>query len=90
MTDNKIIEETDDFIAYDTDHDYDFVTIIKNKTDNNLVFCPYGVWKEFDVPADDWIGLLCDEEGREIRYALLMGDYDYCKETEGERHEDAI
>lgn len=75
---NNIIEETDDFIAYDTGRDYDFVTVIENKTDKTLVFCPYGLWQEFEVDPNDWIGLFDNGEDREIRLALILGSYDYC------------
>lgn len=82
MTNNyndRIIEETDDFVAFDTDHDYDFISIIINKTDKDLCFCPYSTWEEFEVPANDWIGILNDQDGRDTRYALLAEDYDYTK-----------
>lgn len=75
----NVIEETDDFVVFDTGNNYDFISVVMNKTDSDLCFCPYGVWQEFEVKANDWIGLLDDETGHETRFALLNGDYDYCK-----------
>lgn len=59
-----------------TDRDYDFIAIVENKTDkeiqiifdNELEFC------NFSVDANDWVGLLANDDG-----------YTSLKELEAER-----
>lgn len=60
-----------DFIKVNmTGHNYDFIAVIENKTDNRICvhYDEPGYNDNYDpilIAPNDWIGLLADEEGRD-------------------------
>lgn len=82
--------ENNDFIMKSTGKDYDFIAVIENKTDQDLRFhqmeshdsyipksCYDFQFDDFEVPANDWIGLLADDDGYLIVEAIENGFFDY-------------
>lgn len=72
----KVIIEHDGLTLKETGNNYDFFAVLEN--DNDTAYC---IPVDFDdngfepgttveVPAHDWIGFLCDDEGRALFEAV--------------------
>lgn len=60
----------DDYITVsETGHDYDFIAIIENNSNELVRFEQYGE-DYFDIEPNDYIGLLADRQGRRILQAM--------------------
>lgn len=57
----EIFEDENILITY-TGFDYDFIGVVENKTEEDIVIELEGD-EPFTVPAGDWIGILADSEG---------------------------
>lgn len=64
------IFENDFIKVITTEHDYDFITVIENKTNEKICvhYDEPGYNDNYDpilIEPNDWIGLLADDEGRD-------------------------
>lgn len=63
----------------ETGHNYDFIAYVENNTDKTLklyVDDLEGWYSEpIVVSANDWIGFLADEEGRNMVESIMNGDF---------------
>ena len=60
----------DDYITVsETGHDYDFIAVIENNSNELVRFEQYGE-DYFDIEPNDYIGLLADHQGRHILQAI--------------------
>lgn len=61
-----------------TGHDYDFIATVENKTEKTILIVfddESDYLPEFSVNADDWAGLLANDEGYETLEALVNGRF---------------
>lgn len=62
-----------------TEHDYDFIAYIENKTDKILelyIDDLEGLYSEpIIIPSHNWIGFLADDEGRFQVESIRNGDF---------------
>lgn len=61
-----------------TGHDYDFIATVENKTEKTILIVfddESDYLPEFRVKADDWAGLLANDEGYETLEALVNGRF---------------
>jgi hypothetical protein len=64
------IYEDEKIVIKETGQDYDFIATVENKTGEDVTFCANdvvaadGSFYQFVIPANDWLGILADEEGR--------------------------
>lgn len=72
----KIILENETIKVSETGRDYDFIATIENKTNNDIVIQPTDYNLEFyetHISANDWIGLLANENGWITLEAIKIG-----------------
>lgn len=72
MRDNKKIR------VQTTGHDYGFIATVENKTEKTILIVfddESDYLLEFSVKANDWVGLLADDEGYETLEALANGRF---------------
>ena len=65
----KEVYKDDCITVSETGHDYDFIAIIENNSNELVRFEQYGE-DYFDVEPNDYIGLLADHQGRHILQAI--------------------
>lgn len=74
----KTIYENDNIEVCTTGQDYDFIAFIRNKSNNDISFTFYNdedSLLNFTISADDWAGILADEEGREKLKAIKNREF---------------
>ena len=63
----------------ETEHNYDFIAYVENNTDKTLklyVDDLEGWYSEpIVVSANDWVGFLADDEGRNMVESIMNGDF---------------
>lgn len=63
----------------ETGHNYDFIAYVENNTDKTLklyVDDLEGWYSEsIVVSANDWVGFLADDEGRNMVESIMNGDF---------------
>lgn len=61
----KTIFENDVIKVFRTDRDYDFIAIVENKTDKEtqIIFDDEFEFYNFSINANDWVGLLANDDG---------------------------
>lgn len=74
----KTIFENEFIRVESTGQDYDFIATVENKTDKNirLRYNPMNfsvIYDTIDIEPNDWIGLLADEEGRDLVRTFELG-----------------
>lgn len=75
----KIIFENEDVKIKTTNHDYDYVATIYNKTDKymQLGISEFELEANWEIAPNDWIGILANEIGYEMLDAIEAGNFDY-------------
>lgn len=80
---NRTVYEDDIIRVSETNHDYDFVAYILNKTDIDIIMRmdeetaeENAIIPSFTIPANDWIGLVAWEYEGNKRQALSEGNYE--------------
>lgn len=79
---SKTIFENKDIKIVNTEHDYDFVGYVENKTDNTiklLINTEYETDIEVIISSNDWIGFLANDEEMEQFTALINGNFEVIK-----------
>lgn len=75
----KIIFENEDVKIKTTNHDYDFIAAIYNKTDKDMQFgiAEFGLDANWEIPPRDWVGIEANETGYEMLDAIEAGNFNY-------------
>ena len=63
----------------ETGHNYDFIAYVENNTDKTLKLYvdDLGGWysEPIVISANDWVGFLADDEGRNMVESIMNGDF---------------
>lgn len=71
----KTIFENDRICVTTTGHDFDFIAIVENKTDKSVLINFEDIDTEIVIEANNYIGLLADEEGRGLLKQFKAGNF---------------
>ncbi len=77
----KPVFENDEITVKLTGRDYDFIAIIENKTSKDItirITADDDIFEEIAIKANDWIGLLANEDGYQTLNALQSGKFVVC------------
>lgn len=78
----KVLFENDFFKVEDTNQDYDFMAIIENKKDKDIIIDVGDECESYalKIKGKDYLGLLNNDFDREILNAIMCNNF-YVKET---------
>ena len=77
----KIIYEDEEIVVKQSKKDFDFIAVIENKTEEIIAIIADDETDEetgfesFDIAPFDWVGILANEEGRQILRAIRLGKF---------------
>jgi len=96
-TNDKIVFENDAVRVTITGNDYDFIGSVENKTDEPIAITPSSpaadddkMFTPFIVPANDWIGIMSDDDGKAIMKAASEKEIVVCGRDELELVDNAF
>lgn len=74
----EIIYDDDKLAVETTGRSYDFIATVENKTDETIIIMftgEYSYCDDFKIDAEEWVGILADDEGRDTLKAFETGDF---------------